>query len=127
MHLLIRFIVNAIVLWLVISFVPGFHNSAGQAGMGAYPVGTIVLLAVIFGIVNALIGPILRLLSAPINWLTHGLFQIIINWILLAIAIRVTPNVQGTWLSNLIGAVIIMIIGTLLAEASKPQSTTTAA
>jgi putative membrane protein len=127
MHLLIRFIVNAIVLWLVISFVPGFHNSAGGTGLGAYPVGTVILLAIIFGIVNMLIGPILRLLSAPINWLTHGIFQIVINWILLGLAVWITPNVKGGWLPTLIGAIVITIIGTLLAEAWKPESRTTVA
>jgi putative membrane protein len=127
MHLLIRFLVNAIVLWLVISFVPGFHNSAGLSGFGAYPIGTIILLAIIFGIVNALIGPILRLLSAPINWMTHGLFQIVVNWALLGLAVWITPNVKGGWLPTLIGSIVITIIGTLLAEAWKPESTTTAA
>ncbi len=76
MNLLIRFIVNAIVLWLVISLVPGFHNDAGASGFGAYGVWTVVLLAIIFGLVNMLIGPILRLVSFPITWLTHGLFQV---------------------------------------------------
>lgn len=126
MHLLIRFIVNALMLWLVISFVPGFHNNAGQAGMGAYPIGTIILLAVIFGIVNMLIGPILRLLSAPITWITHGLFQIVINWILLGLAVWITPNIKGGWLPTLIGSIVITIIGTLLAEAGKESPSTAA-
>ena len=123
MHLLLRFIVNAIVLWLVICLVPGFHNNAGQSGFGAYSIGTIVILAIIFGLVNMLIGPILRLLSAPITWLTHGLFQVVINWILLAIAVWVAPNVKGNWLATLIGAVVLMIVGTLIAMASNPERT----
>ncbi|MBV9056679.1 MAG: phage holin family protein [Candidatus Eremiobacteraeota bacterium] len=125
MHLLIRFIVNAIVLWLVISLVPGFHNNAGQSGFGAYSIGTIVILAIIFGLVNMLIGPILRLLSAPITWLTHGLFQVVINWILLGLAVWIAPNVKGGWLPTLIGAIVLMIVGTLIAMASNPERTST--
>jgi putative membrane protein len=121
MHLLIRFIVNAVVLWLVICLVPGFHNNAGATGFGAYPIGTIILLAIIFGLVNMLIGPILRLLSAPITWLTHGLFQVIVNWALLALAVWITPNVRGNWLATLIGAIVLMLIGTLITMISNPR------
>jgi putative membrane protein len=112
MGFLISFIVNAIVLWLVICFVPGYNNH-GATGMGAYSVMTVVILAVIFGIVNALIGPILRLISAPITWLTHGLFSIVINWILLALAVYFAPGVQtSVWWSNLVGAIVLMLVGT---------------
>ncbi|HZY97777.1 MAG TPA: phage holin family protein [Candidatus Cybelea sp.] len=121
MHLLIRFIVNAVVLWLVICLVPGFHNNAGATGFGAYPIGTIILLAIIFGLVNMLIGPILRLLSAPITWLTHGLFQVVVNWALLALAVWITPNVRGNWLATLIGAIVLMLIGTLITMISNPR------
>ena len=121
MNLLIRFIVNAIVLWLVISLVPGFHNHAGATGFGAYGFWTIFWLAVIFGLVNMLIGPILRLISFPITWLTHGLFQIVINWVLLAIAVHWAPNVDGSWMADFIGALVITIIGTLIAMMMEPK------
>jgi putative membrane protein len=121
MHLLIRFIVNAVVLWLVISLVPGFHNAAGASGFGAYSVGTIVILAIIFGLVNMFVGPILRLFSAPLTWLTHGLFLVVIDWILLGLAVWITPNVKGGWLPTLIGAVVLMLVGTLVAMAWEPK------
>jgi len=127
MHLLIRFIVNAIVLWLVISLVPGFHNSAGMTGFGAFGAGTVILLAIIFGIVNMLIGPILRFISAPITWLTHGLFQVVVNWILLGLAVWITPNLKGGWLPTLIGAIVLMIVGTLVTMAWNPEGQATAA
>jgi putative membrane protein len=112
MQFLISFIVNAIVLWLVICFVPGYNNH-GATGTSAYSVWTIVVLAVIFGVVNALIGPILRLISAPLTWITHGLFSVIINWILLALAVYFAPGVQASfWWSNLVGAIVLMLVGT---------------
>ena len=76
-------------------------------------VWTIVLLAVIFGLVNMLVGPILRLISAPITWLTHGLFLVVVDWILLGLAVWITPNLKGGWLPTLIGAIVLMIVGTL--------------
>ncbi len=124
MHLLLRFIVNAIVLWLIICFVPGFHNSAGASGFSAYPIGTIILLAVIFGLVNMLVGPILRLISLPLTWITHGLFTVVIDWALLALAVWITPNVKGDWLATLIGAVVLAIVGTLIATMWEPKAST---
>ncbi|MGA7354302.1 MAG: phage holin family protein [Candidatus Cybelea sp.] len=124
MHLLLRFIVNAIVLWLIICLVPGFHNTAGAVGFGAYSLWTIVLLAIIFGLVNALIGPILRLVSLPLTWITHGLFTVVIDWALLALAVWITPDVHGNWLATLIGAVVLAIVGTLIAMAWEPKPST---
>ncbi|MBV8244729.1 MAG: phage holin family protein [Candidatus Eremiobacteraeota bacterium] len=126
MHLLIRFIVNAVVLWLVICLVPGFHNDAGASGFGAYSLGTVILLAVIFGLANMLIGPILRLISAPLTWLTHGLFTIVIDWILLGLAVWITPNLKGGWLPTLIGAIVLMIVSTLIAMMYNPEGQATA-
>ena len=119
MQFLIGFLVNAIVLWLVITFVPGFHNDAGASGPGAFGMWTVILLAIIFGLVNALIGPILRLISAPLTWLTHGLFSVVVNWVLLGLAVWFTPNLKGGWLPTLIGAVVLMLVGTLVTMMSK--------
>ncbi|MFZ0032306.1 MAG: phage holin family protein [Candidatus Cybelea sp.] len=122
MNLLIRFIVNAIVLWLIISLVPGFHNAAGVSGFGAYSLWTVVLLAIIFGLVNMLIGPILRLVSLPLTWLTHGLFTVVIDWALLGLAVWITPNVKGGWLPTLIGAIVLALVGTVIATMGEPKN-----
>jgi len=123
MSWIIRFIINAIVLWLIVEYVPGFVNGAGVAH--AVPIWpTVIVLAIIFGIVNAIIGPILRLLSAPLTWITHGLFAVVINWILFAIAVWITPNLKGTWLATLIGAIIMMVISTLVHQISEPRTAT---
>ncbi len=122
MNFLIQFIVNAIVLWLIITFVPGFHNSAGASGMGAFGTWTVIWLVIIFGLVNAFIGPILRLLGAPFNWLTHGLFSIVINWILLGLAVWFTPDLKGGWLPTLIGAIVLMLVSTGIRMMNTPQT-----
>lgn len=122
MQFLIRFIINAIVLWLVVCLVPGFTNGAGGAGFGAFGVWTIIILAIIFGIVNALLGPVLRLVSAPITWLTHGIFSIVVNWIVFGLAVWISPGIKGGWLPTLIGAIILMIISTLLQQMWKTDA-----
>jgi putative membrane protein len=113
---LLRFLVNAIVLYLIAKYVPGFNHSVG--------IWTAVIAAIIFGLVNALIGPILRLISLPLTWLTHGLFSIVINYILFVLTVWIAPGFNNSgeispWLANLYGAIIMMIVSTLMNEGAR--------
>ncbi len=111
MHWLLRFIITAIALWAIATYIPGFHLNAWTDAIWA---------AIIFGIVNALIGPVLRLISLPLTFLTLGLFTIVINWILFALTVWLSPGLHTTgypwpaWESTLVGAIIMMIVGTLV-------------
>ncbi|MGB8966061.1 MAG: phage holin family protein [Candidatus Cybelea sp.] len=123
MNLLLRFLVNALVLYLIAKYVPGFNHDV--------TIWTAVIAAIIFGVVNALLGPILRLISLPINWITHGLFSIVINYILFVITVWLAPNFHNTgeinpWLANLYGAIIMTIVSTLMAYGMKAESRTSA-
>ncbi len=118
MELLLRFIVNALALYLIAKYVPGFNHGV--------TVGTALIAALVFGIVNAVLGPILRLLSLPLTIVTLGLFSIVVNYILFAITVWVTPNFHTTgeispWLSNLYGAIIMMIVSTLMHAGAKRE------
>jgi putative membrane protein len=120
-----RFIVNAIVLYCIAHF---------GASIGFDPSVTVrdaVIVALIFGLVNALIGPILRLISWPINFLTHGLFSFVINYALFIITVWAAPHFAPSfrltgsiswWLSDLWGAIILMIVGTLIQQIWKHPS-----
>src|SRR5580704_8237385 len=107
MHLIIRFLVNALALYLIARYVPGFNH-------GVTP-WTAAIAALIFGLVNALLGPILRLLTLPLTIVTFGIFSIIVNYILFAITVWLAPNFHNTgeispWLANLYGAIIMMVV-----------------
>jgi putative membrane protein len=119
--LLLRFVINAIVLYLIAKFVPGFNHDIGA--------GTAIIAAIVFGLVNAIIGPILRLLTMPLNWITHGVFSIVVNYILFWLTVQIAPNFKVTgnaeispWLSYLIGAVIMMLVSTALTAAWHPET-----
>jgi putative membrane protein len=123
MHLIIRFIVNAIALYCIAKYVPGFNHDV--------TVWTAVIAAIIFGLVNAILGPILRLITLPITFLTLGLFSIVDNYILFAIAVWIAPGFHTTgainpWLAILYGAVIMMIVSTIMHALTRPQDTATA-
>src|SRR5689334_24109313 len=78
--------------------------------LGEY--GTYLWIGLIFGVVNAIVGPILRLLSLPFVVLTLGLFLLVINAALLgltaAISDRLAVDGFGT---ALIGGLILALVG----------------
>ncbi len=120
MSLLLRFLVNALALYLIAKYVPGFYHNV--------TVWTAIVAAIIFGLVNALIGPVLRLISLPITWITHGLFSFVINYVLFAITIHVVnfydpASGVNPWLADLYGAIIMMIVSTIMQGGAREQAT----
>ena len=72
--------------------------------------GTAFIAALVLGIANALIMPILRFITAPINWLTLGLFSLVLSGIVLKIVAELVDgfDVKG-WLDAILGALLIGI------------------
>jgi putative membrane protein len=116
---LLRFLINAIVLYLIAKYVPGFYHNVGVwSALGA---------AVVFGLVNMIIGPLLRLISLPLTWITHGLFSFVINYILFAITIRFAnfydpSSGVNPWLADLYGAIIMTIVSTLIQMGTEAEA-----
>ncbi|MBX3047419.1 MAG: phage holin family protein [Anaerolineales bacterium] len=84
---LIRFAVNAVALYAAIAIVPGL--SVADESWTTY-----LLLALFFGIINAFLAPLLKLLTCPIYVFTLGLFSLVVNTLLF---------MATAWLSNLFG------------------------
>jgi putative membrane protein len=103
MHFLLRLIINGIVFYLLAMYVPGIHTTS---------VGAAVLAAFIFGIVNAIVRPIVIVLTLPITVVTLGLFLIIINALMFWLATWIAPGfkVDG-FMPALIGGVVMTIVG----------------
>jgi putative membrane protein len=85
-HLLLRWIINAIALAVAATFVSGIHVDGGWL--------VLALVALIFGLVNALIRPVVALLTCPLIILTLGLFTLVINAAMLLFA---------SWIAGLLG------------------------
>lgn len=111
MHWLLRFLITAVALWAIAVYVPGFHMNGWVDA---------VVAAIIFGIVNTLIGPVLRLVSLPLTIVTLGLFSIVVNWALFALTVWLSPGFKTTgvpwpsWEATLVGAIIMMIVSTFV-------------
>ena len=91
--LVIRWAVLALAVWLAATFVPGVHVHGGFL--------TTLWVALLFGLVNAFLGPILRVLSFPLTFLTLGLFALVVNAALVGITAWLSSKfeVDGFWSS----------------------------
>lgn len=122
MRFLVRLIINALALWLTTLIVAGV--SVTPYAQGTLPtVLTYLLLAFIFGLVNGIVGTVIRVVAFPLYILTLGLIALIVNGLLLLIVAWVSSligfglAVQGFWwgvLAALVLAVISWLIGLIL-------------
>lgn len=121
---IIRWAINAVALYAALRLVPGIEAQSVEWG-------AILGLALIFGLVNALISPILKLLTCPLILLTLGLFTLLINTFIFYLAGQI-----GTWfgigfqvsgfgaafLGGLVTSVVSIFLTLIFKDEMKPQS-----
>lgn len=78
--------------------------------------GTAVVAALVFGILNALVKPVLTFLSLPLIFITFGIFFLIINAIIFAIAAWLIDGfrLRNGFVSAIIGSIILSILNTII-------------
>ncbi|MFC7431804.1 MULTISPECIES: phage holin family protein [unclassified Agrococcus] len=82
MRFLLRLAGTALAIWVVTLIVPGIHIVPWEPGVGP-EVGTLLLVAVVFGVINATIGNLIRIVAFPIYLLTLGIAALFVNALLL--------------------------------------------
>ena len=116
MTFLIRLVVNAVALGVAAWLFDGI--SVGGADDGDRVV-TLLVVAVIFGLVNAFITPVIKLVSLPFIILTLGLLLLVINALMLLLTSRLAEafeldfTVDGFW-AAVLGSIVISIVGAVL-------------
>ncbi|CAH0192940.1 hypothetical protein ROS9278_01730 [Roseomonas sp. CECT 9278] len=99
---MIRTAVAAVALWVAVSIVPGLQVADGK---------TLLLAAILLGIVNATIRPVALFLSIPITIVTFGLFILVVNAGMLSLVARLVPDFTITsFASAVIGALVVSIV-----------------
>ena len=87
-------VATAIAFWIVAVVFPEYLGLEFITYDGEIP--GLIVLAVIFGVVNGLIGPLVRLVALPITFMTLGLFGFVINGILLIVIAWIAQNLELT-------------------------------
>lgn len=111
MRFVLRLIITAVALWVAVSFIPGLQYQGGPIGL--------LVVALVFGIINALVRPVLLLLTCPLVVLTLGLFLFVLNGFLLWLtaafsgALGIHFHVAGFW-PAIWGGLVVGIVSMLL-------------
>ena len=106
-----RLAVNAVALWLAAELLPGVIFDGGFVEL--------ILVALIFGLVNALVRPIVKLLTIPIRIVTVGLFTFVINALMVMITAGLTDlDLEGgivkQFLVPLMASLVISVVSVVL-------------
>lgn len=124
MRFLLKVIINAVALWLTTFIVSGV-TVVPYAQDGTATVLTYLLVALIFGVVNAVVGTVVRVITFPLYILTLGLISFVVNALLLLLVSWISSlmgfglHVDGFW-AGLWGALVLGIIGWLIGLISRP-------
>lgn len=106
MQVLISLILSSIAVFVAANILPGVHI----AGFG-----TAIIVAVVLGLINAIIRPILLILTLPITILTLGLFSLVIIAFCVMLTTWVVPGFQvDGWLWALVFAIVLAIINAFI-------------
>ena len=116
MGFLIRLIVNAVALAAAAWLFEGIEVGGADDGDRVL---TLLVVALIFGLVNAFIAPVVKLLSLPFIVLTLGLLLLVINALMLLLTSRLAEafdlefTVDGFW-PAVLGSIVISVVGAVL-------------
>jgi putative membrane protein len=127
---LVRAVLTGFALWVVTLIVPGI--SIVGADNTLQEVGIIFVVALIFGVVNAIIKPIVQILSIPLYILTLGLIHIVINALMLWITSWITEHtthwglfIDDFWWTAIWAAIVLSIVSWLLSLVVRDATRTT--
>jgi putative membrane protein len=102
MHMLLRWLLNTIALFIVVTLVPHFHY---------HSVVTLAVAAAVLGLLNAIVRPLLFVLTLPLTIVTLGLFLIVLNGIMLELTAALVPGFgidSFGW--AIVGAIVLAIV-----------------
>jgi putative membrane protein len=121
MPFLIRLLVNAAALWVAARLVPGVSYDGG--------VLPFLGVALVFGVINAILRPVLKLLTLPLIIVTLGFFALVVNGLMLWLTSSLSASlglgfhVSGFWpafFGALVVSVVSLILSMLIREPSSP-------
>ncbi|TQK28734.1 phage holin family protein [Arthrobacter sp. SLBN-53] len=119
MGFLLRAALTGVALWVVTMLVPGISIVGGDSTLQR--VGIIFIVAVVFGLVNAVVKPIVQFISIPLYILTLGLIHIVINAWMLWITSWITENtthwglqIDEFWWTAIWAAIVLSIVSWML-------------
>ena len=122
---IVRLLINAVALWLTTLIVSGVDVDPYGVGGTTETVLTYLLVALIFGVVNGVVGTAIRVVAFPLYVLTLGLVSLIVNGLLLGIVAWISGligfglEIEGFWW-GVLGALVLAILAWLIGIVVRP-------
>ncbi len=117
---ILRLLINAVGLYLAVLIVPGIDLRSNMVSL--------LWLALIFGLVNALFGPLLKFLTCGLIFLTLGLFTLVINTVLFILTVNIGQwfgiNMlisDPIWWNAFLGGLIVSIVSVVMTVILKDE------
>lgn len=115
MRILIKLVITAAALWLATVLIDGIHLTTHST---AGKIGTLILVALIFGIINAVLKPIVKTIGCLAYAITFGLISIIVNgllfWLTSWVAGKLSlPFHVSGFVPAILGALLVGVVGWL--------------
>lgn len=115
--MLARLVANAAALLVAALIVPGIHLN--HADGLANQIVTALIVALIFGVVNSLVKPIVSILSLPAIVLTLGLFLLVVNTLMLMLTSTISVNLGlgfavDSWGAAFLGSIVVSIVSAVV-------------
>jgi putative membrane protein len=118
-HFLLRLLINAVAVAIIVKALPQGIRIEGDTPQTQ--IGTLLGIALLFGLVNALIKPIVKLLTCPFIFFTFGLFLLVINGLMFMLVAELSKLLPGearlvvdSFLWAMVGAFIMSMVGLVL-------------
>ena len=117
MGIIIRLVITAVSLWIATLLISGIQLTS-DSWLGR--IGTLLAVAVIFGLVNAILRPIIKVIGCGLYVLTLGLIAIVVNGLLFMLTSWIADqfdlpfHVDNFWPSAVLGALLVGLVSWLL-------------
>ncbi|MFD6613073.1 phage holin family protein [Micromonospora sp. NBRC 110037] len=116
MGFLIRLAITAVALWIATLIVPGVEVSGRNTGNNVL---TLIVVALVFGVVNAVLKPLIKVFGCVFYLLTLGLFALVVNALLFLLTdwiaglLKLPFHVDGFW-AAFWGAIVVAVVSWLI-------------
>jgi putative membrane protein len=109
----LRWILNSFGLWVAVRiFGTGYSDAELSASVWVF-----LFAGLIFSIINAIVRPIIIILSLPAILLTLGLFTVIVNGFMVYISLKLAPGLQMTFWNSVLAGLVLSLVNYIVSSA----------
>lgn len=109
----VRCLLNSFGIWIAVRvFGTGYTEQQIQASVGVF-----IIAGLIFSVVNALLKPLVVVLSLPAILVTLGLFTVVVNGFMVYIALGLTPSLSMTFGHSILAGIVLSLINYIVSTA----------